>query len=118
MNKKLEVYDPPMCCSTGLCGPKVDPALVQFAADLKWLEGQGIGVERHNLAQEPRAFAGNEAVKAALAESGKRCLPLVLFGGAEVSRGRYPSRGEMARMAGVAVDGPELPPVLPTGCCG
>jgi hypothetical protein len=34
---KLEVYDPAMCCSTGVCGPEVDPALVTFAADLKWV---------------------------------------------------------------------------------
>ncbi len=42
---KLEVYDPAMCCSTGVCGPEVDPALVTFAADLKWVEAQGIAVQ-------------------------------------------------------------------------
>ncbi|MDH3390414.1 MAG: arsenic metallochaperone ArsD family protein, partial [Desulfobulbaceae bacterium] len=30
----IEIYDPPMCCPTGVCGPNVDPELVQFAADL------------------------------------------------------------------------------------
>jgi len=48
--KTLKIYDPPMCCSTGVCGPEVDPALVRFAADLKWLESQGVVVERFNLA--------------------------------------------------------------------
>jgi hypothetical protein len=38
--KRLDVSDPAMCCSTGVCGPQVDPALVGFAADVKWLQGQ------------------------------------------------------------------------------
>jgi arsenite methyltransferase len=39
--KTVQVYDKPMCCSTGICGPDVDPVLPQFAADLDWLKGQG-----------------------------------------------------------------------------
>ena len=64
--KKLEVYDPPMCCSTGLCGPQVDPVLVRFAADVKWLQDQGIQVQRFNLSQNPGAFVENDVVKQAL----------------------------------------------------
>ena len=41
MTKSIRVYDPPMCCSTGVCGPSVDPELVRVAADLKWAEGRG-----------------------------------------------------------------------------
>ncbi|MFM1941255.1 MAG: Arsenical resistance operon trans-acting repressor ArsD [Verrucomicrobiota bacterium] len=124
---RLEVYDPAMCCSTGVCGPNVDPKLVQFAADLDWLKSQGVVVERYNLAQAPAAFAGSDIVKATLAEQGTDCLPLVLVDGAVASVGSYPGRREMARWAGVKL--PELPafdPLLlrpdPTrnaggGCC-
>jgi hypothetical protein len=42
-----------MCCSTGVCGPGVDPQLARFAADVAWLQGQGVTVERFNLAQQP-----------------------------------------------------------------
>lgn len=31
-----QVYDKPMCCATGVCGPQVDPVLPRFAADLDW----------------------------------------------------------------------------------
>ena len=51
--KTIEVFDPAMCCSTGVCVPSVDPALARFAADLDWLGGQGVSVERFNLAQQP-----------------------------------------------------------------
>ncbi len=63
---KVQVFDPPMCCSTGVCGPQVDPALVRFAADLEWLKASGVEVERFNLSQdarrlrrEPRGRAGH-----------------------------------------------------------
>ena len=67
--KKLEVFDPPMCCSSGVCGPEVDPVLPRFAADLQWLAGQGVSVERYNLSQQPQAFVANPLVKAALREA-------------------------------------------------
>ena len=47
----LQVFDPAMCCSTGVCGPDVDPKLVQFAADLDWLKTQDVIIQRHSLSQ-------------------------------------------------------------------
>jgi hypothetical protein len=38
MTTTLCVFDPAMCCSTGVCGPSVDPELARFAADLDWLK--------------------------------------------------------------------------------
>lgn len=121
--KKLEVFDPPMCCSTGVCGPNVDPALVSFASDLHWLVNQGVAVERYNLAQTPGAFVHTSVVKTALKERGNDCLPLVLLDGAIVSEGHYPNREELARLAGVEFDGSGAQPaakkltIIKTGCC-
>lgn len=64
----LRVFDPAMCCSTGVCGPSVDPRLVAFAADLDWLKRHGVSVERYNLAQAPGAFVADAAVKEEEAE--------------------------------------------------
>ena len=102
---RVQVFDPAMCCSTGVCGPSVDPQLVRFAADLDWLKSQGVSVARFNLAQEPRAFAENAAVKDALEVTGEAALPLVEVDGEVKSRGVYPSRDELALWAGV-----EAPP--------
>ena len=101
MMKKLQVFDPPLCCSTGVCGPNPDPVLPRFAADLHWLASQGVAVERYNLAQEPQAFAANETAKAALVKYGNDCLPLILVNDAIVSRGSYPTREELARLVGL-----------------
>ncbi len=99
--KTIEVFDPAMCCSTGVCGPSVDPALVRFAADLDWLSGQGVTVERFNLAQQPGAFAERELVSEALRAKGEECLPLVLADGDVVSESRFVSRAELAGFAGL-----------------
>ena len=103
---KIEVFDPPQCCSTGVCGPVVDPALARFAADLHWLANQRIAIERYNLARQPQAFAASEVVKNALQHDGNECLPLILLNGAVISKGRYPTRDELARLTGVEPDQP------------
>jgi hypothetical protein len=33
MTKSIQVFDPALCCSTGVCGVNVDQALVTFSAD-------------------------------------------------------------------------------------
>lgn len=98
----ITVYDPPMCCSTGICGPEIDPRLAQFAGDLDWLKSQGVEIRRFNLAQEPARFVDNAAVKAALDRSDGDALPAIVVGDALVASGRYPARDELAAMAGLS----------------
>ena len=114
---KLEIFDPPMCCATGVCGPGVDPVLPRFAADLDWLKQQGVELRRFNPAQQPQAFADRAVVAAALAADPEKALPLILVDGNIVSRGAYPSRKELAAWAGVAADASEAP-VKKGNCCG
>ena len=91
----IEVFDPPMCCSTGVCSPSVDPALAAFAAGLGSLAGKGVVVARHNLSQEPQAFAGNDVIRELMAERGDSALPAVVVDGEVRSAGRYPSSDEL-----------------------
>ncbi len=117
----VEVFDPAMCCSTGVCGPAPNPVLPRFAADLDWLATQAVTVLRHNLSQDPAPFAANESVKAALTEMGTDCLPLIIVNGEVKSKGKYPVRYTLAHWAGVPMNKPVELPVLmssgPTSCC-
>jgi len=97
----VEVFDPPMCCSSGVCGPKVDKRLVQFSAALEWLRTQGVQVERYNPTQQYEAFVNNATVVSTINTQGTECLPLILVDGEIVSYGGYPSQEELAVMAGV-----------------
>jgi hypothetical protein len=101
---KLEVFDPPMCCSTGVCGSSVDPKLVRFAADLEWLKSKGVEINRTNLAQDPGAFVHNLTLKKALNSHGMKCLPLLVLDGQIITAGGYPNREELATHTGVAFE--------------
>jgi hypothetical protein len=113
--KTIQVFDPALCCSTGVCGVDVDQALVAFSADVAWAKLNGAQIERFNLAQEPMAFAENNVVKGFLERSGAEALPLVLVAGEVALAGRYPSRADLTRWAGI------LPTVsdtkAPGSCC-
>lgn len=97
----IEVFDPPMCCTTGVCGPEIDPTLVRVSMDLKWLQGQGVEVRRFNLAQEPTAFTKNTEVKRVLDETNGDGLPVVVVDGRVVSEGTYPTRQQWMELAGL-----------------
>jgi arsenite methyltransferase len=99
--RRLDVYDPALCCSSGVCGPEVDPALVQFAAHLQQVQEQGVEVRRFNLAQNPAAFVENEQVRQALTNNGESALPLLLVDGRELARGRYPGWRELEVAVGL-----------------
>jgi AhpD family alkylhydroperoxidase len=104
----VHVFDPAMCCSTGICGPAVDPQLVRFAADLDWLKSQGVAVERFNLSQEPAAFAADADVRGELETKGADALPLVKVNGKVQSVGAYPTRTALAAWAGVGAPSPSI----------
>ena len=92
--KTLQVYDPAMCCSTGVCGPDIDPILPQVAGFLHQLKEHGVIVERFNLTQQPMAFVQNPEVKALLQSEGVEALPLFFIDGQLALKGSYPDHGK------------------------
>lgn len=102
--KTIHVYDPPMCCSTGICGPEIDPDLVSFSSMLSMFQSNGIKVERYNLGQQPMAFVENPAVKALLESDGAAALPFVFWDGELHSKGRYPTKEERPAWYAAAKD--------------
>jgi hypothetical protein len=114
--KKLEIFEPAMCCPTGGCGVDVDQTLVQFNADLQWLVEQGIAVERHNLSQAPQAFAANPAVIKEM-EAGMERLPILVIDGQIVVTGMYPTRAQLAQKLGIASSKPHIKLTAAGGCC-
>jgi hypothetical protein len=121
--KTILIYDRPMCCSTGICGPSVDPVLPRFAADLETMKNAGHSVERYNLSQQPQAFIENKEIHALISSKGTDVLPVVVVDGRVVSRGIYPSM-EMLQMwtaGGVTAAAPPVMtmslPIADEGCC-
>ena len=116
----ISVYDPAMCCSTGVCGPSTDPELTRVSQDLKWAESQGARVERFNLAQEPNAFVENQKVAGLMQAFGEEALPAVLVNGTVAFHGRYPSREELveAVQGSANVESRKSEADSGSSCCG
>lgn len=118
--KTIQIYDRPMCCSTGICGPSVDPVLPRFAADLETIKNAGHTVERFNLAQQPQAFIESKEIHALISSKGTDVLPVVVVDGHVVSKGLYPSL-EMLQMWTGSGTGPAAAtmalPIADQGCC-
>jgi Arsenical resistance operon protein ArsD/Domain of unknown function (DUF2703) len=94
---KIEIYDPAMCCSTGVCGPSVDPELVRIQEALRQIQKQApeVQVLRFGLSSAPQAFVANSVVAELLKSEGPECLPLAFVDGELVCKGRYPGDDQL-----------------------
>lgn len=98
---KIEIYDPAMCCSSGLCGPSIDPVLVKMNDAVLALKKQGVEVTRFNLAQQPKEFLVNKTVAELLHKNGKKILPITVVNGEVFRTGGYPDYEEFCRALGI-----------------
>ncbi|GBD95212.1 MAG TPA: arsenite efflux transporter metallochaperone ArsD [Nitrospirae bacterium] len=98
---KVEIYDPAMCCSSGMCGPDIDPLLIKMNDAVLSLKKQGVEVERFNLAQQPKDFMANKRVADLLQKNGKKALPLTLINGEVFITGEYPLYEDLCRKLGI-----------------
>lgn len=125
----IHVYEPALCCNTGVCGEDVDQRLVEFTADLNHLTEQGADIARHNLAIDPLAFASQDSVRSFLEVAGSEGLPLTTVDGLTVLTGAYPTREQLLRYTGLSTAPVTVPAAAnqftvaentgcgPTGCC-
>lgn len=97
---KVEIFDPAMCCSTGVCGPGVDPELLRMATIISNLQKAGKDIKRHNLSEEPQIYVDNKAVNQVLMNEGVDALPVTLVDGKVVKKGGYPSNEELLEWTG------------------
>lgn len=101
--RTVHVYDPALCCSSGVCGADVDQALVDFSAAVKQAEGEGVQVSRHNLTSEPTDFAASEPVRKFLEVSGTEGLPVIVVDDVIALSGTYPTLEQLRTFAGASI---------------
>ena len=94
---KVEFFEPPMCCSTGLCGPAPDKTLVQLGQDISKLKEkfQDIIIERYMITQQPLKFRDNEEVYRLVKEKSKDILPITTLNGRVIKTHKYPALDEI-----------------------
>lgn len=102
--KKIEIFDPAMCCPTGICGPGVDPELTRIASAIYSLGKKGIDIQRYQLTNDPDKFAENGEITRVLTEKGPDALPVILINGEVAKVGSYPTNEELAEWLEVKAD--------------
>ena len=119
VTRQVELYEPAMCCQTGVCGPSVAQQLIDVREDLRWAEAQGAQVARHNLSSDPHAFVANPKVTGLMTAFGEAALPVLVVDGDIAIHGRYPSREELAGLLAVTAEREGELPQSSGGCgCG
>jgi len=91
----VEIFDPPMCCPTGICGPTIDQALLDLNEMVMALQSQGVSVARYQMTSHPNAFLGNAEVMKLVREQQMAALPITVVRGKVVKTKTYPSLAEV-----------------------
>lgn len=99
--KNMSIYEPAMCCSTGLCGVGVDPELLRISTVLNSLKKNGVEVKRHNLSSAPQEFINDKAVNSFINTKGVDGLPVTVLDGEIIITGRYPTNEEFVKLLNV-----------------
>lgn len=94
---KIEIFEPTMCCSTGICGPSVDENLVKISEDIEILknEFEGIVIERYQPQTHAMKFMANMEVGKLVRENGQKILPITVLDGKVIKSGSYPTLEEL-----------------------
>ena len=100
--KKMIIFEPAMCCSTGVCGPSVEPDLLRISTVVGNLAANGVMVERYNLTNNPQIFIDNKEINEIIKKDGVDSLPVTMVDGKVVKTKSYPSTDEMLDWIGVA----------------
>ncbi len=118
--KTIEIFDPAMCCSTGVCGPSIDSELMRVATVINAYKAKGIVIKRYGLSSEPQNFVANQTISELLKKEGPEVLPVVLVDGKVEKLRTYPSNAEFEQWIGVAIDQMAREQECacgPKGCC-
>ncbi len=95
MSKEIKVFEPPMCCSSGMCGPVPDESVVNFNALTKKIEADGHKIKRFTLNQGAADFEAETQVMAVLEDEQLKALPMTVINGRIMKKGAYPTHEEI-----------------------
>lgn len=87
----IKIYEPPLCCSTGVCGPEPDKQLIELQNLINVLSKKGWEVKRFAINQQPLEFTKNDIIKNIIKDNGIDVLPITLVDDKVVKTGSYPS---------------------------
>lgn len=96
--KKMIIFEPAMCCPTGLCGPSIDKELLRISTVLNNLKANDVIVERYNLTSNPQIFVDNKEIYNMINHKGIDVLPVTMVDGVVVKTKSYPTDEEFSNL--------------------
>ncbi len=113
--KTVELFEPAMCCATGVCGPSVNPELLMITGAFEAMDKvDGVQATRYNLSNNPDTFSQRADILAAMADDAETNLPITVVDGQIVKQGTYPTLEELGHYTGLVF----VPADENKGCCG
>ena len=91
----IEIFEPSLCCASGVCGPEPDKTLIELQNTIQILSKAMVEVKRYSINQVPLAFTGNALVKQFITTEGPGKLPITLLNGQIIKKGGYPTLDEL-----------------------
>ncbi|HEY5589383.1 MAG TPA: arsenite efflux transporter metallochaperone ArsD [Paludibacter sp.] len=104
---KLEIFEPSLCCDSGVCGPEPDKALIELQNSIQLLKKVGVETKRYAINQAPLVFVQNAVVRDFIKGNGPGKLPLTLLDNKIIKSGAYPTIVELKELV------PELKNIKP-----
>jgi hypothetical protein len=98
---KIEIFDPPLCCPSGICGPTVDQTLINVNEMIASLQKEGVLIERYQMTSHPHAFINNPEVMKLVQEKQMAALPITVISSKVIKTGAYPTLEEINDALGV-----------------
>ncbi|EPH11268.1 arsenite efflux transporter metallochaperone ArsD [Myroides odoratimimus] len=96
MKNEVKIYDPALCCPTGLCGVNIDPELMRIAVVIENLKKKGILIERFNLRDNPQVYVDTKVVNDFIQKESIDNFPITTLNGVIVLTKSYPSNKQIS----------------------
>ena len=101
---KIRIFEPALCCETGVCGVDVDPELLRITTTVRKLKQEGEDIKRHNLKNDPMEFNTNPVINKYVNEKGLDGLPCVVVDEKVTIESRYPTDQELLKIMDLPTD--------------
>ena len=102
--KTLCIYEPALCCETGVCTFCVEPSAIIITSIAKNLKKNGVTLQRYDLRNSPQEFDNNADITKLINSQGVDSLPATVFDGKIVKTKEYPTANEIAMWLNIPID--------------
>ncbi|SHK12788.1 Arsenical resistance operon trans-acting repressor ArsD [Geosporobacter subterraneus DSM 17957] len=95
----INIYEPPMCCSSGVCGPSPDTKLMDLQNTIKRIQKEfpEVQINRYSMNFNPKDFMQNPAVFAKVKAEKTEALPIITINGDIIKEKDYMSYDEFIK---------------------